>query len=169
MTLRPLPALPDHLCFACGRANPHGLQMEFLAEEAALVSRLRIPAHMCGWQGVAHGGIVATVLDEVMGKAAIYLLERLILTRYMELRFFKPVRVERPIEARAELELREGEQRAVMRAELRDEQGELCASARGDFVMFTPEAFRARGFDEQLVADFERELRLWKDVEKPVP
>ena len=62
----------DQHCFVCGKKNLAGLKIEFHENpgnkevEAAVV----FPAHLQGWQDTVHGGLLATVLDEVMIKAA---------------------------------------------------------------------------------------------------
>jgi uncharacterized protein (TIGR00369 family) len=62
----------DQHCFVCGKENPSGLKIEFRENpqnkevEAAVV----FPPHMQGWQNTVHGGLLATVLDETMIKAA---------------------------------------------------------------------------------------------------
>jgi len=59
----------DHWCFACGRANPNGLHLDFV------VARQRAETHFVprrehsGYHGLVHGGIVTALLDETMGWA----------------------------------------------------------------------------------------------------
>lgn len=55
-------------CFACGQQNPVGLQLQFsmFPESNASDSDFVLAAEYAGGEGVAHGGIVATVLDEAM-------------------------------------------------------------------------------------------------------
>jgi len=62
----------DQHCFVCGKENPAGLKIEFRENpqnkevEAAVV----FPPHLQGWENTVHGGLLATVLDEIMIKAA---------------------------------------------------------------------------------------------------
>ncbi len=158
MSFVKLPVQADHPCIACGHANPHGLHMEFETDGRVLRSRTRVPAHLCGWHGVAHGGVVSTILDEVMANAAIALLERLAVTRELQVTFVRPVRTEAGLEATARLLARPQPDRAELDAELRDAQGRLCAKARGTFALLGPEDFRRKGFAEQAILDTERHL-----------
>ena len=59
-------------CFGCGPANPDGLRLRFrkLDDGVTVETHLHPPPFMAGVAGVLHGGIQATVLDEVMGVAA---------------------------------------------------------------------------------------------------
>ncbi len=55
-------------CFACGRANPLGLRLEFTFEGDEYVTYFTPGVQHQGWVGITHGGIVSTVLDEVMAR-----------------------------------------------------------------------------------------------------
>lgn len=56
----------DNFCFACGKDNPYGLHMAFTDEGEDYVSRWRPEPHHQGWSAILHGGLVSTLLDEVM-------------------------------------------------------------------------------------------------------
>ena len=56
----------DHHCFGCGSLNEHGLQMVLHVEPGVAWSVLTLEPAFEGWAGIAHGGILSTVLDEVM-------------------------------------------------------------------------------------------------------
>ena len=60
-----------HSCFACGSLNAHGLRLELHAADGACWTEVTIPERFQGWEGIAHGGILATILDEVMAWATI--------------------------------------------------------------------------------------------------
>ena len=57
----------EHNCFACGSLNEHGLGMTIHIDHGRAWSELTLEPRFEGWAGVAHGGILATLLDEVMG------------------------------------------------------------------------------------------------------
>jgi len=63
---------PDNYCFVCGQANPIGLKLtfEYNNETDEMISQIKFAQHFQGWENVLHGGIISTVLDEVMVKAA---------------------------------------------------------------------------------------------------
>lgn len=56
----------DTFCFACGKDNPYGLHMEFTDEGEDYVARWTPQPHHQGWSEILHGGLVSTLLDEVM-------------------------------------------------------------------------------------------------------
>lgn len=63
--------LTPHNCFACGQLNVHGLQLDLHAADGQCWTELLLPERFEGWDGIAHGGILATILDEVMAWAII--------------------------------------------------------------------------------------------------
>jgi acyl-coenzyme A thioesterase PaaI-like protein len=63
--------LTPHSCFACGELNAHGLQLALHSDGERCWTELRLRADYEGWHGIAHGGIVCTILDEVMAWALI--------------------------------------------------------------------------------------------------
>src|SRR5665213_2147558 len=59
-------------CFVCGPDNPRGLRLAFQTNESGEMTAEWIPEpEMEGYQGIVHGGIVSTVLDEAMAKAVL--------------------------------------------------------------------------------------------------
>ena len=58
-----------HACFACGELNAHGLHLALHVAGDTCWTELTLLPDFQGWEGIAHGGIVATILDEVMGWA----------------------------------------------------------------------------------------------------
>ncbi len=59
---------PDNHCFGCSPHNERGLRMQFVKTgRHAVEARYLVPEHFCGAPQVVHGGIQATMLDEVLG------------------------------------------------------------------------------------------------------
>jgi uncharacterized protein (TIGR00369 family) len=59
-------------CFVCGPGNAEGLRLEFRMDKdrGEAEAKVIFPERYQGWEGVVHGGLLATVLDEAMIKAA---------------------------------------------------------------------------------------------------
>lgn len=92
--IRRLAVRDDHWCFGCGQHNPIGLKLPFYEEgETGRVWAPWTPTreHQ-GFEGIAHGGLITTVLDEVMGWA-IYLRQIWAVTGTINVRFRKPVEI----------------------------------------------------------------------------
>ena len=60
-----------HNCFACGSLNTHGLQLALHLETARSWTEFALDRRFEGWEGIAHGGILCTILDEVMAWALV--------------------------------------------------------------------------------------------------
>jgi uncharacterized protein (TIGR00369 family) len=87
-----------HNCFACGSLNTHGLRLQLHTRDGRCWTELALPERFEGWEGMAHGGIVATVLDEVMAWALIDQ-DTLGFTARMAIEFKRPVEIGRRIRA----------------------------------------------------------------------
>jgi acyl-coenzyme A thioesterase PaaI-like protein len=137
---RPFPIRP-HNCFACGRLNLEGLGLSLHVEGDSCWTELELPDRFEGWRGIAHGGIVCTILDEVMAWS---LVDRDAwgLTARMSVDFKRPVPIGVPI--RAEGRLLE-HRRRLLRTDARlvaSASGELLAAAEGIY-MAAPEERKA--------------------------
>jgi len=55
-----------HNCFACGALNEHGLHLDLHVDGDRCWTETALAERFQGWDGIAHGGIVATLLDEAM-------------------------------------------------------------------------------------------------------
>jgi uncharacterized protein (TIGR00369 family) len=61
----------DHHCFVCGEKNPHGLHLKFSLHEGKVSSEFIPQKIHQGYKDIVHGGIISTLLDEAMVKAAL--------------------------------------------------------------------------------------------------
>lgn len=139
--LKYLPPRSDGKCFACGPDNPIGLKMKFYTDETAIMSWISIPEDLCGWNTIAHGGILSAMLDEVMSWTAIYFLKKLILTKSITVNFIKPVSVGQELKVVGKVREHVSEREAIMEGSIYHD-GMLCSSSEGKFALFTPEIAR---------------------------
>jgi uncharacterized protein (TIGR00369 family) len=127
----------DGNCFACGPANPIGMHLHFdRAETEGVRAAVTLASHYQGWRGIAHGGIVMALLDEAMAHAAGYAGHRGV-TAAVNVRFRKPVPLERPIEVRGRVTWHRRNVLGV-EAKIYDESGGLLAEGEGSFVSRGP-------------------------------
>ena len=136
-----LPNLDRH-CFGCGPENHHGLNMTFASNGEIIRTSLAVPDRFRGWSKLVHGGVISTILDETMSWAAIHLLRKFILTKGMAIQFLRPVYVGTPLVATGYIKEKDGDRRATVIGELHDDNGKLCASSEGEFVLYTEKQFR---------------------------
>ena len=88
-------------CFVCGVENEHGLHLEFYETEPGKVEvDYTVPEHFQGYDGIVHGGIVATLVDEVLGRVHMGSdpeQPRFMYTAKMSITYRKPVPTGKPI------------------------------------------------------------------------
>lgn len=122
-----------HHCFACGSLNVQGLRLDLHFGAETCWTEVAIPARFQGWDGIAHGGIVSTILDEVMAWSLVDH-DNWGLTARLSVEFKRPVPLERPV--RAEGRIVEGRRRVIRTAaRLFDPgTGETLATAEGTYV-----------------------------------
>ena len=144
-----------HGCFACGTLNTHGLQLELHAAAGRCWTELSLPQRFAGWESIAHGGIVTTILDEVMAWALIEH-DHWGVTAKLSVEFRKPVPIGRPI--RAEGWVVEARRRVVTAAgRIVDAEGTVLATSEALYVA-APEAHKAElkaRYDFRIVPDDE--------------
>lgn len=125
--------LAAHRCFACGELNMRGIRMPLHMEPDHAWSELTLDTAFQGWEGIAHGGILATLLDEAMAWATVSR-EMLSFTARMTIEYRKPVRVGVPI--RVEGRIVEARRRLIRtEASIVDPAtGHVLARAEGVYV-----------------------------------
>lgn len=91
-------------CFVCGKNNPNGLQLSFEidGEKRTLKSTFIASRTFQGWDGIVHGGIISTLLDEAMAKL-VYELGYQAVTASLEVRFKKPAPILEPLSIYGEI------------------------------------------------------------------
>lgn len=125
-------------CFVCGKENDKGLHLVFYSdrEKRVVFSSFVIPAEYCGYPGIAHGGIVSAVMDEISGRA--FMIDDnehqiLFLTAGLEVKFKLPTPANRPLRIEGWVTETDG-RKAVVHAEIRTEDGTVTASSIAHMV-----------------------------------
>ena len=111
--------------------------MQLYANQDSVVSRLVVPDHLRGWSDLVHGGVISTILDEIMSWGAIHLLQKIILTKSMTVEFLKPVRIGESLRAVSKV-VGNMKNQATMEGLLYSEPETLCARSRGEFALLKP-------------------------------
>ena len=140
----------SHHCFVCGLKNPVGLKLAFYDNGLDEVRcDYSIPAEYNGYPGVAHGGIVAAILDEVIGRVSmIGDRNHFMMTVKMEVKYRQPVPVETPLVIIGRLVKMRGRLAQAM-GEVRLPDGAVAAEAELTLADL-PEQFRVNGDLEAL-------------------
>lgn len=126
---------PENNCFGCGGKNDVGMKLAFDLDLDARSTRgtFVLGPNYAGGAGFAHGGIIAVLLDEAMGKLSKLTDERAV-TAELNIEYKKPVPVDAEIVVSGWQEEEKGRNRFRI-GEIRDAQGNLLARGRGRFVV----------------------------------
>jgi uncharacterized protein (TIGR00369 family) len=129
---------PTNKCFGCGGDNAGGMKLTFEQdnENRKIVGRFVLGERYQGGAEFAHGGIIALLLDEAMGKVCRFREVRAV-TAELSVEYLKPVAVDKEIV----VEGRETEMNGrnlFMSGEIRSENGDVLARGKGRFVVLRP-------------------------------
>jgi acyl-coenzyme A thioesterase PaaI-like protein len=122
----------DGGCFGCSPTNHSGLQLRFRREGTCVRSAYRIPDRFHGAPGIAHGGIVAAILDEISCAAAVFVADQFVVTGELVIRYERPVPVDVALELEAEITTRAHARYAEIAARIRRGDA-LLARSTGKF------------------------------------
>jgi len=131
-----LTTFDDQYCFVCGSKNPRGLKIKvkYLPEEMAAETELALPREYQGWADVIHGGILSTLLDEMMAHAVWHFAGPGV-TLSMEVRFYHPLKPGEAIRVRGVLTSSNGRRRAAEAEMTRSHDNRKIASAKSRFLL----------------------------------
>ncbi len=123
-------------CFVCGQRNPYGLHLVFRQEEQSIVADFQPREEHQGFPGVLHGGIVAAVLDEALGRTSLLGVHpEWTMTGKLEIRYRRYVPYGPLLRVRATLET---ERRRMLQAKgvltLAEDERTILAEASGIFL-----------------------------------
>ncbi|MFL5695076.1 MAG: PaaI family thioesterase, partial [Ktedonobacteraceae bacterium] len=123
-------------CFVCGQHNPYGLHLVFRLENKSIVADFQPREEHQGFPGIIHGGIVASILDEALGRTSILADQpEWTMTGRLEVRYRRYVPYGQLLRVRAFL----GTQRRKMlqatgMVTLADDENTILAEAQGTFL-----------------------------------
>lgn len=131
-------------CFGCGHDNPQGMRLKFTLDEESrqAICHFKLSRKYTGPPGHSHGGIIATILDEAMGKVNKFR-NVLALTSSMEIKYLKPVPLGQVLTVTAQEQSVDG-RRHINTAEISNAKGEVLARSTGTFIAIDPEKMFAR-------------------------
>ncbi|MGH9530256.1 MAG: PaaI family thioesterase [Terriglobales bacterium] len=132
------PKRPKNFCFACGKDNPQGMHLKFVhdPERQCFTCKFRLSKRYTGPPGYCHGGIIATILDDAMGKLN-KLRQVTAVTAQMKIDYLRPVPLNKPLRVESR-ELRVRGRRHFHMAEIVSQDRKVLARSRGVFVEIDP-------------------------------
>lgn len=135
---------PANPCFGCGGGNARGMKLAFEVNESSkrIIGCFRLGPEYQGATGFIHGGIIATVLDEVMSKVSRFSNVHAV-TAELTVEYLRPVRVEEDLRVEGFATRQDGRD-LYREGEIRDAAGVLLARGRGRFVIIDPERYNKK-------------------------
>ena len=129
-------------CFGCGDANAGGMHLHMECDEATRRVRgtLRLGPRYQGAPGMIHGGIIAVLLDEALGKVCRFYDVRAV-TAELTVEYLRPIKVDQEIHIEA-FQVERKARNLLHEGEIRDAEGRVLARGRGRFVVVDPEKYR---------------------------
>lgn len=129
----------DQHCFLCGSLNAQGLQLHFTPQGEALSTRWTTEKRFQGYADVLHGGIISSILDEVMINLPWKMHDAPVTTAELTVRFRKPAPIGVELIFTASVE-EKGRKLWRLRSECRGADGSLYAeaTAKAMAIQFKP-------------------------------
>ena len=121
-------------CFVCGLNNPIGLKLDFETDGTIVQTRFRFRSEHAGFKGTVHGGIISTVLDEVMVWACGVQTKRFAYSAELNFRFLEPTKPGEEVTARGEVTTNRRNKLFETCARLENGQGIVLAAATGKYL-----------------------------------
>jgi uncharacterized protein (TIGR00369 family) len=130
-----------NLCFACGPDNTAGMKLKFTFDKKRqmFVCRFRLDDRYTGPPGHCHGGIIATILDEAMGKVN-KLRDVIALTSRITVDYLRPVPINKPLRVESREVSVQGRKHTNM-GEIFNQKGEVLARGQALFIAIDPQRF----------------------------
>ena len=126
----------DKLCFCCGSDNERGLHLRIsYPEKGSAETSLEIPLWFSGWKSMTHGGLLATVLDEIMAHACVGVAQKAV-TAEITVRYLKAMETGSSIRAVGKVEEARGRV-LLTRGWVYDADGTVAAEATARFIATT--------------------------------
>ncbi len=119
-------------CFACGKNNRHGMHLDIRETPEGVELDFVAGNRYEGWQDIIHGGIVATILDELMAWACTARGHSAV-TGDLKIRFRQPLKVGQTVHGTGRV-VKEHGRLLLAESMLLDESGSLVAEASGKML-----------------------------------
>jgi len=127
-----------HSCFVCGESNPIGLRLRFETDGKLVQSHFTPRAEHIGFRQTVHGGLIATILDEIMVWACAVATKKFAYCAELNVRFVQPMRPNEEVIAQAELTSNRRNKIFEAKGELRHRGGRVLATATGKYLPIPP-------------------------------
>lgn len=134
----------DYNCFGCSPFNDIGLQLEFWENDEELIAKWQPRKSLEGWSNIVHGGIQASLLDELGGWVVLIKIKTAGVTSALNVQYLKPVNVSKgEVTVKAKVESVD-KRHAIICASLFDGENTKCATAEITYFCFPENIAKAK-------------------------
>lgn len=127
----------DYFCFACSPKNPIGLHLEFWEDGNEVISPWTPTKDIVGYKNVIHGGIQATVLDEIGAWTVYVKCKTAGVTSSLNVTYLKPITIDdAPFSIRGKV-VDQNRRYATIQASIRNSNNEILAEATIKYFLFS--------------------------------
>lgn len=124
----------DFTCFSKIDKNPLGIQLPLYQIGEHMYTRFKCLPNHVGWDNVIHGGIIALICDDILGKHVLSISKSFCMTRNLNIKYLKPTYSKVGHIFKTTI-IRKGRTTVWIKVDIYNEQGDLCAYADADFVL----------------------------------
>lgn len=121
-------------CFVCGQGNPIGLQLHFRLEGDNCLAEFTPGPDHCGYDGVTHGGLIYSALDDVMANW-LFLKGHRAYTAKCEIRYRDPLPVGTPVNLVGRCTRQRGRLAVLTGVMQRADTGDVVAETEASFML----------------------------------
>ncbi|TLX72370.1 PaaI family thioesterase [Labilibacter sediminis] len=134
----------NYECFGCSPLNSIGLQMEFWDTGDEIVSKWTPQKHLEGYMNVLHGGIQATILDEIASWTVYTKCETAGVTSNLDIKYKNPLYIDKgEITVRGKVQSL-NKRLAFIQVSIENSEGKICAEGVVTYFLFSKELAKAK-------------------------
>ncbi len=126
-------------CFACSPSNPIGLKLSFEEDDQYVYARWTPNENFQGYNNVIHGGIIATLLDEVGAWYISVKIGTAGVTKSLNIEYIKPLYLSRGEVLLRSRMIKNDKRLTTLECELFDSTDTLCARSESVFFLYPEE------------------------------
>jgi len=124
----------DYTCFSKVDKNPIGLKLPLYNIGDHLYTKFKCLSNHVGWENVIHGGVIALICDDILGKHVLMSTQSFCVTRNLNVKYLKPAYSKCEYIFKTTI-IRKGSTTAWTKVDIYNEKGDLCAYADADFAL----------------------------------
>jgi uncharacterized protein (TIGR00369 family) len=133
-----------NMCFGCGQKNPLGLKLKFIESDEYLHATWQPSDSYQGYANILHGGIIATLLDEIGAWCVSVKIGTASVTSEIKIKYLHPVLITKgEVSIKAKIEKRT-DKNSTMKCFLYDGNSRLCAESVAEYFLYPEEIARKR-------------------------